>query len=294
MSMIDRYQLRYFLSVVDHGNFSRAAAQCNVSQPTLSVGISKLERSIGGPLFIRTSRRVQLTQAGVRFLTHARRIESEFNLAQQTLTEISSRILFRLGVLRSVPGERMAAIVQAMVQRDPAAQIEIVEGSERELTAHVARGRVDCALTLVGRGADRFLEEPLLEEGYTLALPADHPLAYQSVVQAEALADNVMIVRRHCEVLSETSRHFTERGVRPHFAYRSTNDERVLQLVAAGLGITLMPDSYRAQGVVRPRLGGFEMRRTIGLIYGPSAESHAATPPPAIEAARAVLKPPLE
>ncbi|AUW56761.1 LysR family transcriptional regulator [Sphingobium sp. SCG-1] len=287
--MIDRYQLRYFLAVVDNGNFSRAAAQCNVSQPTLSVGIAKLERSVGAPLFVRTNRRVQLTQAGVRFLGHARRIESEFNLAQQSLTETAISPVVRLGLLRSISGDMLSSIVAEMLRLDPDAQIEIIEGSERELTAQVARGRVDCALTLVGRGADRFLEEPLFEEGYALALPASHPLASQSVVQAEALADNVMIVRRHCEALSETSRHFTERGVRPHFAYRSTNDERVLQLVAAGLGVTVMPESFKATGVVRPRFSGFDLTRTVGLIYGAASESYAASPPALIEAARKIL-----
>ena len=72
--MLDRYLLRYFLAVVDHGNFSRAASQCNVSQPTLSVGVAKLEREVGAPLFVRSNQRVELTEAGARFLPHARRI----------------------------------------------------------------------------------------------------------------------------------------------------------------------------------------------------------------------------
>jgi DNA-binding transcriptional LysR family regulator len=69
-----------------------------------------------------------------------------------------------------------------------------------------------------------------------------------------------MIVRRHCEVLSETSRYFTEHGVRPFFAYRSTNDDQVLSLVQAGLGITVMPASYSLKGVVRPLLAGFNLK----------------------------------
>lgn len=286
--MIDRYQLRYFLAVVDNGNFSRAAAQCNVSQPTLSIGIAKMERSAGTALFVRSSQRVQLTPAGARLLVHARRIESEFNLAQQALAATSDTPLLRIGVLRSIPGHLLAGAAEAMRRIDPAAQVELIEGSERELTGHVARGRVDCALTLVGRGADRFLEEPLLAEGYALAMPAHHPLAAEPVVQAEALSDNVMIVRRHCEALSETSRHFTERGVRPHFAFRSTNDERVLQMVAAGIGVTVMPASYHAPGVVRPRLAGFDLVRTIGLAYGAAAEPLAASPPPLIAGLRSL------
>lgn len=286
--MIDRYQLRYFLAVVDHGNFSRAAERCNVSQPTLSAGIAKLERFLGSALFLRSSQRVELTAAGSRFLLHARRIESEFNQALQAMTDIGpSSTPLRIGVLRSIPGTLIARAAACMRVTDPAATIELVEGSERELNGHVARGRIDCALTLVGRGSDRFLEEPLYDEGYALALPADHPQARDAAVAAEALADQTMIVRRHCEMLSDTSRHFIERGVRPHFAYRSTNDERVLHLVAAGLGITVMPAGYAHPGVARPRLAGFDVRRHIGLIYGPQAETLPTDPPAFVQALRA-------
>ncbi|RYG01519.1 MAG: LysR family transcriptional regulator, partial [Caulobacteraceae bacterium] len=71
--MMDRYLLRYFLAIVETGNFSRAAARENVAQPTLSAGIAKLEGQLQARLFDRTNRRVHLTQAGSRFLVHARR-----------------------------------------------------------------------------------------------------------------------------------------------------------------------------------------------------------------------------
>ncbi len=82
--MIDRYLLRYFLAVMDEGNFTRAAAHCRVSQPTLSVGIAKLESMVGTPLFNRTNSRVELTTAGARFAQHARRIEAEFAAAERS------------------------------------------------------------------------------------------------------------------------------------------------------------------------------------------------------------------
>src|SRR3546814_5122772 len=86
-----------------------------------------------------------------------------------------------------------------------------------------------------------------------------------------------MMVRRHCEVLSETSRYFTERGVRPRFSFRTTNDDKTLALVRAGLGITLMPDSYRDPEVARPRLCGFDLTRKIGILHGQSrSEEHTS------------------
>jgi DNA-binding transcriptional LysR family regulator len=240
-------------------------------------------------LFLRSGHRVELTQAGSRLLAHARRIEGEFNLAQQAMAGTGQGPLTRMGVLKSLPGATIAAIAREARLLDPAARLELVEGTERELLGHVARGRVDCALTLVERGSDRFLEEPLRQEGYALAVPIDHPAAGQASVAAETLNEDVMIVRRHCEALSDTSRFFTERGVRPHFAYRSVNDERVMQMVAAGVGITLMPDIYQAPDVARPKLAGFDLRRTIGLTYAATAEAMAASPPAIVTAARSVL-----
>lgn len=277
--MLDRYLLRYFLAVVDQGNFSRAAQHCNVSQPTLSVGIAKLERTLGIHLFVRSNKRVELTEAGTRFLIHARRIEREFNLALQSMGMADDLPSLRLGVISSVPGSIVAASV-ARTRPERSHRFELIFGSERELTGHLAKGRIDVALTLVNRGADRFLERPIAAEGYTLAMTAGHPLAESEEIAAERLAGEVMIVRRHCEALSDTSRFFTERGVRPHFALRSTNDERVLQMVAAGLGITMMPECYRAEGVVRPRLAGFDLTRTLGWAAIHDAEPILNDPPP--------------
>src|SRR3546814_7626941 len=79
---MDRYQIRYFLAVVETGNFSKAAARVNVAQPTLSVGIAKLEAALGAKLFQRSSRRVHLTDSGSRFLPHARQIMQDYNLAR--------------------------------------------------------------------------------------------------------------------------------------------------------------------------------------------------------------------
>jgi DNA-binding transcriptional LysR family regulator len=270
--MLDRYLLRYFLAVVDQGNFSRAAQHCHVSQPTLSVGIAKLERTLQIQLFFRSSQRVELTQAGARFLVHARRIEREFNNALQSMSGGGlEKPGLRIGILSSIPADIIADCI-AQTRPTDSYRFELLFGSERELTGHLTKGRIDCALTLVGRGGDRFMERAIVTEGYGLALSANHPFAAESAIAPERLAQEVMIVRRHCEALSDTSRFFIERGVRPHFAFRSTNDERVMQMVAAGLGLTVMPLCYRATGVVRPLLSGFSIERTIGWAGAIDAE----------------------
>ena len=278
--MIDRYLLRYFLAVIDCGSFSKAAKQMNVAQPTLSVGIGKLERLLGTPLFQRSSKRVQITDAGSRLAAHARRIENEFNLAEAAVLNMRPVRALRLGVLSTFPMSHLADAIRTAKRTAELERLQIVAGSERELLQRLSRGQIEVALTIVRTDADRFACEGLFTERYALAVPSAHPLAGRPTIAAEELSDNAMFVRRHCEVLAETSRHFTERGVRPFFAFRGTNDEQVLTLVQAGLGVTVMPASFTLKGVARPLLTGFNLKRQMGLLYAAHADHlrHAASP----------------
>ncbi|MDP1025919.1 LysR family transcriptional regulator [Sphingomonas sp. KR1UV-12] len=262
--MIDRYLLRYFLAVVDQGNFSRAALHCRVSQPTLSVGIAKLEAELGRALFLRTNRRVELTAAGTRFAGHARRIEAEFAEAERDVTTDIDATPLRLGIVATLPGERIEAALAAARRATATERLEVVEGPLRTLLPLLDRGRIDALLGPTGSDPRR--RRILFEEGYGMALPLDHPLAGRSAIEAQEVAAEPMIVRRHCEALAETSRHFTARGVRPFMAARTTSDERALAYVRAGLGITVMPMCYAGSGVAVVPLTGFHPTRAIGVL----------------------------
>jgi len=269
--MMDRYLVRYFLAVIDHGSFSRAAAACNVSQPTLSVGIGKLEQGVGMRLFQRSNRRVELTAAGARLAAPARAIEAGFVHAENVVRGSAEATALRIGILSTIPAEWVEAIARRLGQQD-GIQLEIVEGRERDLLDRLSRARIDVALTIIRPGTHRFESQPLFSESYSLALPAAHPLAHRETIAAEELAHNPMIVRRQCEVLSETSRHFTARGVRPHFSARTNSDARAIGYVRAGMGVTVMPDCFRAEGMTRPHLADFYPTRTIGLVYSASID----------------------
>ncbi|WP_375404430.1 LysR family transcriptional regulator substrate-binding protein [uncultured Sphingomonas sp.] len=210
-------------------------------------------------------------------------------MARQAAASDPRTSLLKIGVLRSIPNAIIAAAIRATLDQERSTRIEVLEGTERELLGLLARGRIDVALTTVGHGGDRFLEEELFDEGYAVAFSRGHRLTGRLMIAGEALADEVMIVRRHCEALAETSRHFTDRGVRPRFAYRSTNDGRVLDMVAAGLGITIMPASYRHEAIVFAKMTGFDHRRRIGLVFGKQAETWGSEPSPLVSAVRTVL-----
>ncbi|MDE2618547.1 MAG: LysR family transcriptional regulator [Sphingomonadales bacterium] len=286
--MLSRTQIRQFLAVVDTGSFTRAANALHVAQPSLSGGIAELERQLGTRLFVRERRRIRLTEAGNLLLPVARGIERGFHQAETRVGNLPVAVrAIRLGVLESLASDRLAALVAAYAAAAPGAEpLELVEGGERELQAALASGSVDLALTLIPPGGLRAPHEVLAREDYALALPAAHPLAGRAEVAAGEVAGETMIARRACEVLGETSRWFTERGVRPRFALRSANDDRVMAMVAAGLGITVAPRSLARPGVAMVTLAEFGRSRAIGLAYGAHWTAQFGGDHPLVAAAR--------
>lgn len=264
--MISRTQIRQFLAVVDTGSFTRAADRINVAQPTLSAGIAELERQLGTQLFIREKRRILLTEAANRLLPLARNIERDFRLAEVRATRLPvPRRPIRLGVLVSFPTCLLERAIAAYDGEDP---LELVEDTERGLTRGLANGGINLGLTIIRADRAAAGSTILFQEPYRLALSVRHPLAQEKEIAPEDLAGETMIVRRSCEMLQETSQFFTERGIRPPFSLRSTNDDRVMAMVRAGLGITVAPESLGGSGVAMPLLTGFNYHRTIGIAYG--------------------------
>lgn len=275
--MIDRYMLRYFLAVAENGNFSRAAKQVSVTQPTLSAGIAKLEKQVGARLFDRDTKRVALTPAGSRFLLRARRIAAEYDLALQELHGAPEPRVLRVGVLRTIPTPLVEDLVASHRRAGGNEALELLDGSERDLAERLDRGRLDIALTVIRPHHARFRPETLRSERYLMVLPAEHPLASLETVEAEQLAGDRMVVRRHCEALPEISRFFTGRGVRPSFALKTTDDGRVLAMVRSGAAIGMMPESFRdtsAQPKLKfVRVADFDLQREIGLLYAASSNA---------------------
>ena len=260
---MELYLLRYFLAVIESGSFTKAAQTCLITQPTLSAGIKRLEDQMGVSLFVRNNKRVFLTTAGSRFLPRAKAILHEVNMASAEIAVTEQTDVLRLGVLQTLPAALVARLLAGFSAAHPGIRFDLYDGSEQELLNRLDERGLDYALSL--RRVDDNSSVPLFEEDYKLALSATHRLAGESVIRGEDLANESMIVRSRCEVLSETSRHFTDRNVRPPLVYRTAQDERALSMVGAGVGITVMPDSYEAPDVVRIAMRDFNPRRTVAL-----------------------------
>lgn len=264
---MDRYLLRYFLAVAELGSFSKAAARVSVTQPTLSVGIAKLEDEVGARLFERTTRRVSLTPAGSRFLVHARRITQDYEAALRDVAEAPQLKRMRAGVLSTIAARDLERVVAHHAKHGGGEALELLDSTERDIANRLSDGRLDAALTILRPGLESFAQERLRTEPYVLFVSVHHKLSGVERIEGGALAGETMIVRRQCEGLPEISRYFTNRDVRPSFSLRTLSDDRAMSMVAAGLGVTVAPLSFKAAGLAAVRLEGFDLSREIGLVF---------------------------
>lgn len=266
--MIKRNHIRYFLAIADAGSFAQAAARLHITQPTLSVSIANLEQLVGSQLFVRDRRHLRLSEAGGAFLPIARDLERGFRAADGFGRGIQPEWpTLRFGVIRTVANPVLQMIVARLALQFG---IELSEGTDYELRTGLSSGRLQLALTLLREQEGRLIAHPLWAEPYQMLVSENHRLAGSACVRPEELAGEIMIARRSCEILDETSRFFTSVGVRPRFALRSDSDERCIAMVAAGLGVTSAPRSLAVPSVIALDVAGYDFTRRVGLLHDPA------------------------
>jgi LysR family hydrogen peroxide-inducible transcriptional activator len=268
---MELHQLRYFLAVARTKNFSRAAEQCHVAQPSLSQQIMKLEDELGERLFERTKREVSLTPAGDLLRVHAERVLQEVELARDGVREFRGLVRGRvvLGVLPTVAPYFLPQRLRAFSSRFPEVEVVVHEDTTDQLAAAVLAKEVDLALVSlpverVGLAAEEFFDEKLL-----VALPAGHALAKRPRLTFDDLEREAFILMKEGHCLSGQALQFCRiNGFAPQISFRSAQIETVLAFVAKGWGVSVVPEmacTRPMRGVRFRTLAG--LTRSIGIIY---------------------------
>ena len=241
---MELHQLRYVLAVARAGNFSRAAAQCHVSQPSLSQQIQKLEDELGGKLFLRLKTHAQLTPAGEAFVPRAARILAEVDAAHRDATDARALARGRIavGVLPTIAPYLLPRIVPRFSAEYPGLQLVVHEDTTARLVELLGAGEIDLAIASLPIADPRVHTELLFNEDLLVALPPGHPLLRKRVVAlADLEAERFILMKEgHClgdQVLNFCSR----RDFAPHVSCRSGQIETIRALVQAGLGLSLVP-----------------------------------------------------
>jgi DNA-binding transcriptional LysR family regulator len=252
-------QLTYFVAVARTRNFTRAAADVGVAQPSLSKQVRVLENSLGTPLFVRQAGGIELTSAGEALLPHAQRILLDVESAQRAVHEVAGlrRGRVRLGATPSICDGLLPEVLTRFHEMHPLIELEVQEGGSRVLTDELTQGRLDLALLITPLPEARpDLEEvPLRRARLVLAAPADDP--FPDEVPVAALRDLPLVMFREGYDLRETTlRACAEAGFEPTISVEGGEMLSVLRFVEAGLGYAVVPEMVLAS---RPAL------RQVGL-----------------------------
>ena len=239
--------LRYLVAAADTEHFGRAAERCHVSQPTLSGQIRKLEETLGIALFERSHRSVALTDAGREITEHARDILGRVQRMEELALSRRDALVgpLRIGVIPTLCAYLLPHLLPVLRASSPELRPVLSEEVTAVLLGRLRDHEIDVALVATREGEDDLVETPLFDEPLWLAMPERHALAGARRVGAAALADPglpvLTLAEGHC--LAERVRELCSVGTGSVLDadLRATSLETLLQLVAAGRGVTLVP-----------------------------------------------------
>jgi len=263
------HQLRYFLSIAETGSFTAAAEACHVSQPSLSAQVKKLEAELGGPLFERGRRGARLTQRGELFRVRAAEAVRQLEAGRREQEELSgvTRGSVGLGCLPTTGAYLLPQLLRAYIDGYPGVQVRLLEASSPQLGKALHDFEIELAI-MDEAGIDPGLEgETLFREPLVLAVPSGHRLASRKAVSLAALEGEPLVLMKRGHgyrqiVLDALARA----GVTPRVVYESDEIGTVQRLVAAGLGLSIVPAMVRSeQGPVYLAIEKPTPRRTLLL-----------------------------
>ena len=246
MNPPDLRRLRYFVAVAEELHFGRAARRLNVSQPPLSVQIRTLEREVGTPLLIRTQRRVELTEAGRVLLDGARRLLGQAEAAIIHARRAAEGAVGRLtiGFVSTVDYSILPPLVRRFRQKHPGIALKLLELTGDRQQALLQSGELDLGLSILPSPAARLIMRPVFREPLIAAVPANHPLAGRRRTALRALAPQpfIQFPRELAPGLYDLAIAACQKaGFTPHLAQEAIQMQTILGLVAAGLGVALVP-----------------------------------------------------
>ncbi len=234
--------LRYLLAVAEHGHFGRAAEACEVSQPTLSVQIRKLEELLGVALFERTSRAVVPTPACEQLIGHAHAAVAEadaiFAVASSLRDPLAGRI--RLGIIPTLAPYLLPLVFAPLREALPMLEVEPWEDQTTALLRRLHTRELDAAVLATEVIGSELESRVLFAEPFLAALPPEHPLAAREAVAESDLAKDILVLADgHC--LRDQALEVCGGNGALNGTLRATSLSTLLNMVAAGYGTTLIP-----------------------------------------------------
>jgi LysR family hydrogen peroxide-inducible transcriptional activator len=283
--------LQYLVAVADKRHFGRAADACGVSQPTLSTQLAKLERELGADLLER-GRKVMLTAAGEQVVRRARVILDEadgiLQVARQAGEPESGTV--RLGLFPTLAPYLLPHVVPMLRERFPHVELLLVEEKSAVLLQQLRDGALDAAVLAQPVQDAQLVQEYLFSEDFVLAVPANHPLGRldedgEATVDVSVLAGEQVLLLDEGHCLRDQAMDVCRiAGATERAGIRATSTETLRQMVAGGVGVTLLPQLAALPPATLPaglrllRFADPAPQRSLAMFWRPSSAQRALLP----------------
>lgn len=276
---MELYQLEYFLEAARQRSFTRAAEKLHLAQAALSEQMRKLEEELGTPLFNRGRRETVLTAAGETLQIHADALVDRAAAAKRAVHDLIGLRGGRLtiGAIPSVSACLLPSAIASFRKLYPLVELALFEGTSEAVAQWVEAGRVEFGIVQLPTSSGSFDEHPLFTEPFVALIAKSHSLAKQKTVSLAKLADEPFILykgRARDTALTACRAN----GFEPRIACESSELETIRSLVAAGLGIAILPQLATRQpsaGCTVVRLRDNPVDRQVALL---SRSGHALSP----------------
>jgi len=264
--------LRYLVALAEHNHFGNAASACFVSQPALSMQIKKLEETLGVQLLERTNKSVRLTEPGKVIAERAHAILNQVDevrdIARNAKDPFSGE--FKLGIIPTLAPYLLPHIMPQLVKHYPKLRFYLMEEQTALLVEKLKQGKIHAAILALPTTEKSFASHALFEEEFMLAVPPRHELAKLKQIKPDHLQNINLLLLEDGHCLRDQALTFCHRmKVQESQDFRATSLETLRHMVAAGVGVTLMPKLACANNdsVVYIPFAKQKPSRTVGLVW---------------------------
>ena len=276
---MEMHQVRYFLAVARILNFTRAAEECHVAQPSLTRAVKQLEDELGGELFRRERNLSHLTEFGLRMQPFLQQCYDSAAAAKTLATSLKSGAVapLTIAISSAVNISLIVPHLTEMTRTFKGLELSFLRGTREEISEFLKKGDAEIAIAgAFEQTWERLDAWPLFTEPYMLAVNENHAFADRKSIKVTELADQKMLVRTYCELMGTFNDLLKENKVSPKTTHRMVSEFDYVTMVEAGLGLGMMPASAPPLShVKRLKVEGLELSRTIHL-YSVSGRQRSA------------------
>jgi len=268
---MEMHQVRYFLAVARTLNFTRAAEESNVAQPSLTRAIKLLEGELGGDLFRRERPRAMLTPLGERMYPLLKQCYDSAQSARALAALVNDGKVGVLKIAVSSSIELGLILAQVSELRKSFSEIElkILRGNGPQLVEYLKSGEAELAIAAsIGAAWDRLDSWKLFDESFDMVFSKMHRLANHENIELDDLKSERFLLRSHCEKGADLAEMLRVKGLNADHRHEVSSDQDLIALLEANIGIGFLPRTVGApQTLVRTPIKGIELGRTVCL-YG--------------------------